>query len=52
MKMSSKLFGVFILSVFFNYSYGQEGNYKFENYGNEAALLTSNVTASILETIK
>jgi hypothetical protein len=47
MKMSIKIFGVFILSVFFNYSYGQEGNYKFENYGNEPALLTGNVTASI-----
>lgn len=26
--------------------YGQEGNYKLENYGNQSALLTGNVTAS------
>lgn len=35
------------LYVFIQVVNGQEGNYKLENYGNQSALLTGNVTASV-----
>ena len=41
-----KILTLSLLVGFLQVVYGQEGNYKLENYGNQSALLTGNVTAS------
>ena len=38
---------IWLLFLFFNFGIGQEGNYKFENFGNQSILLNGNVTGSV-----
>jgi len=47
MRRWLNIFSLSIISGLLTFVYGQEGNYKLENYGNEAALLNGNVTGSI-----
>ena len=40
---------LFIMLLFFVSSYAQQGNYKFNNFGNRSILLSGNVTGSVTD---
>ncbi len=45
--MKLKILSLFCLIIYFSNSYAQQGNYKFNNFGNRSILLSGNVTGSV-----